>query len=756
MTRVDPHLEPCPPGPPGAHWDGSGIDFALFSRHGERVELCLFDARGERELARLPMPSRTGDTWHGRLEGAAPGLVYGYRVAGPYQPTQGHRFNPHKLLLDPHARELVGTLRWHDAVHGWTVGHPDADLSFDTRDSAPYVPKGRVIAPMGAGRTARASDRPPRPAPPRHAWRDTVVYELHVRGYTQLNPQVPAPLRGRIEALAQPPVIEHLKRLGVTTVELLPVAAWADEHGLVERGLTNFWGYNPLSFFALQPTLARGGLQAFVDTVDALHRAGIEVLLDVVFNHTAEGNEFGPTLSLRGLDNAVYYRLDPQDRRRYQDFTGCGNTLAAHEPAASALVVDALRWWAGEVGVDGFRFDLASAIARDASGAFDPSAPWIAQALADPMLSRCKLVSESWDCTASGHRVGGFPAGFVEWNDRFRDAVRRFWRDGDPPDFLSPGADTFADPPHRPSHGGVADLATRLAGSQDLFGAPGRGPLAGLAFVTAHDGFTLADLVGYRHKHNEANGEGNRDGSDANHSDHCGVEGPTNDPQVLHRRLRRMRALLATLMLSRSVPMLRGGDEFGASQQGNNNAYCQDNAIGWVHWPGGPAADVLPSPVGAIDLSGFIGRLAALRRALPVLRDEAFPQGRPRADSRHGLPDLGWLREDATPMREADWHDPQRHHVAMLLDGADHLAWVAFNAGPLEQRFALPAPPPGLAWHTVLDTSDEKANSPSHPQAGGMGHAAAVPAGGALRVPSQSVLACVATTPVFDPNDASP
>jgi isoamylase len=675
-------LEDGSPGPLGAHPDGRGVNFAVFSRNGERVDLCLFDGRGERELERLPLPARTGDIWHGRLPEAGPGLVYGYRVAGPYRPRDGHRFNPHKLLVDPYARELVGHLRWHDAVFGWTVGHPQADLSFDARDSARYVPKSRVTAPPAI------EDRPPRP---RRAWADTVICELHVRGYTRLHPSVPAALRGRIEGLAEPAVIAHLKRLGVTAVELLPVAAWVDEQPLVERGLRNYWGYNPLAFLAPQAGLTGPrGLSAFRDTVDALHRAGIEVILDVVFNHTAEGNQTGPTLSLRGLDNASYYRLDARDHSRYEDFTGCGNTLAAHEPFASRLIVDALRWWAEAAGVDGFRFDLASAIARDAAGRFDTGVPWLAALRTDPVLSRCKLIAESWDCTASGHRVGGFPSGFAEWNDRYRDAARRFWRAGATPEARAPTTP-------------AADLATRLAGSRDLFGGADRGPFAGVAFVTAHDGFTLADLVGHRHKHNEANGEANRDGTDANLSDHCGVEGPTGDAAVLQCRHRRMRAMLATLMLSRAVPMLRAGDEFGGSQQGNNNAYCQDGAASWIHWPGGPRPDVLPSPVGpGVDLSPFIARLAALRRGFEALREDRFPDGTPREN---GWPDVGWLREDGLPMQEADWHEHGRLRFAMLATGGGRTVHVAFNATDDVARFVLPRILAPGAWLKVLETA---------------------------------------------------
>jgi glycogen debranching enzyme GlgX len=512
----------------------------------------------------------------------------------------------------------------------------------------------------------------------------------------------------------------------VTAVELLPIAASIDELDLVRRGLRNYWGYNPLSFFAVQPELAApGGIASVVDAVDRLHAAGIEVILDVVFNHTAEGNHLGPTLSLRGLDNAVYYRLDPDDASRYRDFTGCGNTLAAHEPATGELILSALRWWAHEVGVDGFRFDLASAIARDADGRFDAGVDWLRRLRDDPVLADRKLIAESWDCTASGHRVGGFPAGFAEWNDRYRDTVRRFWR-GDPM---------------------AGDLATRLVGSPDLFGAPDRGPFAGVAFVTAHDGFTLADLVSYRHKHNHANGEHNRDGTDGNLSDNAGVEGPTDEPAILRRRQRRIRAMLATLMLTRAVPMLRGGDEFGDTQQGNNNAYCQDNPVGWTQWPGAHRLDRLPWPAGEYDLTAFVGRLTRLREVLEPLRVGRFPDGRPREPD--GLPDLSWLREDGSPMAEPDWHDRHRQRVAMRLVGsraAPHApgdgVYVAFNAGEHPATFALPATGHASGWVCVLDTAEDAVpNGLAPKEPADHSHAA----GGAwLRVDGPGIAVCVA------------
>ena len=711
MSRLDPGRA----SPLGAHWGGDGVDFAVWSRHAERIEVCVFDAAGARETARFELPGRTGDVHHGRLPGAGPGLVYGLRAHGPYAPHEGHRFNPNKLLLDPYARELVGRFTWDDAVLGYQAGHPDGCDSFDARDSAPFVPKCRVAAPL-----ALPGDRLPRPGRP---WDETVLYELHVRGFSALNPHIDPVRRGTIEALGDPASIAHLVRLGVTAVELLPVAAWLDELHLVRRGLVNYWGYNPIGFFAMQPALTGPrGIAAMVDTVERLHAAGIEVILDVVFNHTGEGDERGPTLSLRGLDNASYYLPDTHRAGGYRNHSGCGNTLAAHAPAVGGLILDALRFWAGEVGVDGFRFDLASAIARDAHGRFDPHLPWLRALREDPVLARCKLVAEGWDC--DGHFVGRFPAGWSEWNDRFRDDVRRFWR-GDP------------------GHAGA--IATRLAGSSDLFGHGGRSPAASINFVTAHDGFTLADLVSYRHRRNEANGEDNRDGGGENHSDDCGVEGPSADPGVLRCRSARTRAMLATLMLSRGVPMLRAGDEFGATQGGNNNAYCQDGPLTWLHWPDGrpderpdgrpdaasahagagdastgtPAADDPfasgPSapPTGASDLRPLLATLARLRAALPCLRADHFLHGRP-VDHGGTVPDVAWLREDGAPMHGHDWHDGVRRGIAMLLDAGQPApgqprdrVWLALCAEPGRVRFRLPDTGHAAGWLRVLDTGDD-------------------------------------------------
>jgi glycogen operon protein len=685
------------PGPLGAHAVEGGVNLAVWSHHAERIEWCLFDALGERELARHTLPGRTGDIFHGYLPEAGPGLVYGLRAHGPYAPEQGHRFNPHKLLLDPYARECVGHFQWHPAVLGYEEGHPAGCFSFDTRDSAPFVPKARVAASL-----LSIGQRLPKPGRP---WGETVLYELHVRGFTARHPNIPPSMQGRFEGLAHPAAIAHLKRLGVTCIELLPVAAWVDELHLVRKGLRNYWGYNPLSFFAVQSELAGpSGALALRDTVERLHEAGIEVLLDVVFNHTAEGDERGPTLSWRGLDNASYYRPDPHRPGGYLNLSGCGNTLAAQHPVVSQLMLDALRYWAVDIGVDGFRFDLASAVARDARGHFDAQLPWLRGIHDDPVLARCKWVAEAWD--AGGHFVGGFPRGWSEWNDRFRDDVRRYWR-GDA--------------------GMVGALATRLAGSSDLFDHSGRTPGASVNFITAHDGMTLADLVRYRHRRNEANGEDNRDGTHTDYSDDCGIEGPSTDPQITQRRARRMRAMLATLMLARGVPMLRAGDEFGASQSGNNNAYCQDGPLTWLRWPGGSPFATGPLPDGVdgvdgvdadhgnpIDLSDLIATLTRLRHELRCLRRDHFFVGRPIGDDPH-LPDITWLRADGHPLSEHDWHDSARHTLAALLDAgrpqpnAPHdRVFLGFTAADEPITFTLPAPLPGAertAWVCLLETS---------------------------------------------------
>jgi len=661
--------------PLGATWDGSGVNFALFSKHAEAVELCLFEASGRRELQRIALVERTGDVWHAYLPEARPGLLYGYRVRGPYRPEDGHRFNPNKLLLDPYAKELAGDLRWSDVLYGYTPRSRREDLSFDRRDSAPAMPKCRVID------TAFTWGDDRRPGVP---WRDTVIYEAHVRGLTKLHPEVPPTLRGTYSALASPPMIEHFRRLGVTTVELLPVQAFFDERPLRERGLRNFWGYNPIAYFAPEKRYAAANaVLEFKSTVRALHAAGLEVIIDVVYNHTAEGNERGPTLAFRGIDQAAYYRLDPADRRRCLDFTGCGNTLNAADERVLQLVMDSLRYWVAEMHVDGFRFDLATTLGRGERD-FGPDHPFFAMLRQDPVLARAKLIAEPWDLGPQGYRTGGFPSGWAEWNDRWRDGVRSYWR-GDA--------------------GRLGEIAQRFTGSADLFAGEDRGPLASINYVTAHDGFTLADLVSYERKRNEANGEDNRDGSDNNLSWNCGVEGPSTDAGVLALRERQKRNFVFTLALSLGVPMLTAGDELGRSYGGNNNPYCQDNETTWIDWS---VAE------GQAQWRAFVERMFALRRAHPALRRSRFFTGRAFRDE--GLSDIVWLRPDGAEMTSADW---QRESGALgvLISGKapagiddrgqplvdkDLLVLLNASGGPVE--FRLPGDPDS-EWRRLVDTA---------------------------------------------------
>ena len=538
-----PHLR-------GAAWDGDGVNFSLFSAHATGVELCLFDANGERELERIALPEYTDEIWHGYLEGAAPGLVYGYRVHGPYEPEQGHRFNPHKLLIDPYARELIGSLTWDPACFGYTMGAENEDLSFDERDSAAFVPKAVVVDP-GFDWLRNVEPRVP--------WDRTIFYELHVRGYTRLHPAVAERHRGTFAGLATPQVIDYVKSLGVTSIELLPVHMFLNDGHLLDKGLTNYWGYNSIAFFAADPRYLADplrGVQEFKEMVARFHDAGLEVILDVVYNHTAEGNERGATLSFRGIDNASYYRLLPDKKRYYINDTGTGNTLNLSHPRVIQMVTDSLRYWVQEMHVDGFRFDLGTILAREPNG-FDNRSGFLKACSQDPVLAGVKLIAEPWDCGPGGYQVGEFPPGWAEWNDKYRDTVRDYWR-GE----VTAGA-----------------LAQRYYGSADIFDRHGRRPQASINFITAHDGFTLNDLVSYNERHNEANGEDNRDGHTDNRSWNCGVEGPTDDPEVNRLRQQQMRNFLATLLLSQGTPMLTAGDEFARTQRGNNNAYCQDLSL---------------------------------------------------------------------------------------------------------------------------------------------------------------------------------
>ncbi|MDP2082720.1 MAG: glycogen debranching protein GlgX [Pseudotabrizicola sp.] len=652
------------PWPMGALLDGDGVNFAVFSAHAEMIELCLFSSDGRKEMVRLPFQERDGDIWHMHVGGLTPGTVYGYRAHGPYVPEQGHRFNPHKLLLDPYARALEGRLRWSDAVMGYKIGSPRGDLSFDTRDSAFAVPKA-VVTDTSFTWGDDTAPRTPRS--------ETVIYEAHVKALTQLHPGVDKPLRGSYLALASDPVIAHLQKLGVTAVELLPVQAFPDDRFLVAKGLRNHWGYNTLSFFAPEPRyMAKGALWEFQTMVRRLHSAGIEVILDVVYNHTAEGDQMGPTLSYRGLDNASYYRL-ADGGRYYVNDTGTGNTLNLTHPMVLRMVMDSLRYWVEVCHVDGFRFDLATVLGREPHG-FDPNGGFFDAIRQDPVLSRVKLIAEPWDIGPGGYQLGQYPHPFHEWNDQFRDGVRRFWR-GDA--------------------GLTPDLAKRLLGSAERFDHSGRSATSSVNFLTAHDGFTLEDLVSFTVKRNWDNGEDNRDGHSDNHSDNMGVEGPSDDPAVLAARALRKRNLAATLFLSQGVPMWLAGDELGHSQGGNNNAYAQDNAVTWLDWSKPDHA-----------LTDFVAHLAALRRAHPVLRQRRFLHARKRAAD--GLADVNWLKPDGTNPTPQDWHDPAFRalgvELRMAAEGHDpscDAVLAYFNCGG-----AVPLTLPTSAkWALVMDTT---------------------------------------------------
>ncbi|MFC7333738.1 glycogen debranching protein GlgX [Rhodocista pekingensis] len=672
---------PGRPYPLGATWDGSGVNFALFSANAERVELCLFDESGAREMDRVILPEYTDEIWHGYLPEARPGLLYGYRVYGPYDPGRGHRFNPNKLVLDPYAKSLVGGIRWSDAHFGYRVGSSRQDLSFDRRDNARGMPKCRVIDPAFTWGAERAPSVP---------WTDTVIYEGHVRGLTMRHPQVPPGQRGTFAGLGNPGLIEHLRALGVTAVELLPVQAFSDDRHLLEKSLRNYWGYATFGFFAPEPSYMCGtSTKEFKTMVARLHDAGIEVILDVVYNHTGEGNHLGPTLSFRGIDNASYYLLNGGDPRYYTDHTGTGNTLNLTHPRVLQMVMDSLRYWVTDMHVDGFRFDLATALAREANG-FDPGSGFLDAVRQDPVLSRVKLIAEPWDVGPGGYRLGQFPTGWAEWNDRFRDTVRRYWR-GD--------------------EGMLPELAARLTASADLFERGARRSWSSINFVTSHDGFTLNDVVSYTRKHNEANGEGNRDGHDANYSSAYGLEGPTEIAGVRALRLRQARNMLATLFLSQGTPMLLGGDEILRTQGGNNNAYCQDNGVSWVDWTGtGAGPD-------ARDMTAFIRRLTALRRTHPVLRRGRFLHGEER--SHDGVRDITWVTPLGIEKTPEEWRDTHARCLGLLLNGragrylnpdgshaVDSVLLLIVNAHIEPVSFRLPQVPGGTAWRALLDTGD--------------------------------------------------
>jgi isoamylase len=666
------------PHPLGATWDGSGVNFALFSAHATKVELCLFDPEGRREVERIVLPEYTDEVWHGYLPEAYPGMLYGYRVHGPYEPSAGHRFNPNKLLIDPYAKMLRGQLRWSDAHFAYRPGSPREDLSFDRRDNARGMPKCVVI---DDAYTWGADHRPSIP------WGETITYETHVRGMTMRHPGLPEHLRGTFAGLGQSLVIEHLVELGITAVELLPIHAFVQDRHLLAQGLANYWGYNSIGFFAPEPRyMAGGAVGEFKTMVRRFHNAGIEVILDVVYNHTAEGNHMGPTLSFKGIDNATYYRLLPDDPRFYVDDTGCGNTINISHARVLQLVTDSLRYWVEEMHVDGFRFDLAATLGREQHG-FDPNGGFFSAIRQDRVLGGVKLIAEPWDIGPGGYQVGNFPPGWFELNDRFRDVVRQYWK-GD--------------------EGMLPELAARLTGSADLFERRGRRAWTSVNKITSHDGFTLHDVVSYNDKHNEANGESNRDGHNANYSWNHGVEGPTDDPAINALREQQKRNLMATLLLSQGTPMLLGGDEFGRTQEGNNNAYCQDNEINWFDWE-----DIGKDGQLLIE---FTRRLIALRKAHPVLRRTRFLHG--YETSENEVKDITWFSPNGSEKTAAQWQDKLARCLGLMLNGKaghyrtpegetadDDVLLIVLNAHHDVVSFILPPIAGGASWRRLLDTT---------------------------------------------------
>lgn len=678
-------LRPGKPYPLGATWDGAGVNFAIFSEHATQMDLCLFDSADDKhESVRITLPEQTDMVWHGYLTGVVPGQLYGYRVLGPWDPPAGHRFNQAKIVLDPYAKAIGRTIRWCDEMYGYAVGHPDEDLHKDNRDNAASAALAAISDPAFTW----GEDRPPQTP-----WHKTVIYEVHVKGFTRLRPDVPKAVRGTYSGLCSEAAIRYLRDLGVTAVELMPVHHHAYESHLVKRNLSNYWGYNTLAFFApdtryASETRPTDSVREFKRMVRILHAAGLEVILDVVYNHTAEGNQLGPTLSLRGIDNAAYYRLGPGDKRCYIDYTGCGNTLNMVHPRVLQLIMDSLRYWVLEMHVDGFRFDLASTLARELHevnklGAFFDI---IHQ---DPVLSQVKLIAEPWDLGEGGYQVGNFPVGWTEWNGKFRDTVRSFWKgDG----------------------GGVSELSTRLAGSSDLYEQSGRRPYASINFVTSHDGFSLQDLVSYNEKHNEANGEDNRDGENHNLSWNCGVEGPTEDRSIRALREKQKRNLMATLLLSQGVPMIRAGDEVSHTQQGNNNPYCQDNQISWYDWE---------LTRGQGNFLEFVKHMIRLRKEQPVLCRRRFLQGRSIRGSE--VKDISWFEPSGKEMDDNAWHNPIARCLGVRLAGTgleerdEHgeplvgdTLFMMLNAHDESVIFTLPEHQPSAKWERLVDTAESQ------------------------------------------------
>ena len=664
------------PFPLGATVDDGGVNFALFSAHATGVELCLFDAQGEVEIQRIPLTEQTQQIWHLYVHGLSAGQLYGYRVYGPYEPQLGHRFNPHKLLLDPYARQLVGRYHHHIANFGYEIDSPNEDLSFSTLDNAAFVPKCKVIDPAHTW----GNDQPVRVP-----WDRTIIYETHLRGISMRHPSVGESVRGTCAGLMEDDVLKHIRQLGISSVELLPVHAFVNDQHLLEKGMTNYWGYNSIAFFAPDPRyLASGKIAEFKEMVAHLHEANLEVILDVVYNHTAEGNEQGPTLSMRGIDNASYYRLMPDDKRYYINDSGTGNTLDLSHPCVLQMVTDSLRYWASEMHVDGFRFDLATILGRYHDG-FDERHSFLVACRQDPVLRQVKMIAEPWDCGPGGYQVGNFPPGWVEWNDRFRDTVRAFWKGDD---------------------GQLADFAGRMTASGEMFNHRGRRPYSSVNFITAHDGFTLHDLVSYNDKHNEDNDENNQDGSNNNLSWNHGVEGPTDDPEINALRLRQMRNFFATLLLAQGTPMIVAGDEFARTQHGNNNAYCQDSEIGWVNWELDDDGKALLK---------FVKRLIKLRLAYPILRRGRFLVGDYNEDI--GVKDVTWLSPDGNEMTTEQWEDSHGRCLGMLMDGraqetgirragADATLLLVVNAHHDVVNFRLPPVPEGEFWTCMLDTNE--------------------------------------------------
>jgi len=679
---------PGRPYPRGATWDGNGLNVSVFSENAEKIELLLYDSAGEREPSRvLTIPYRTASSWHCYLPGIGPGQLYAYRVHGPYEPNEGHRFNSSKALIDPYAKALTGDVIWDDALFGFTIGNPDADLSFDQRDSSPFIPKS-VVVDHSFDWQGDTHLRIP--------WNETVIYETHVRGLTRLHPEIPDDQRGTYKAAASEPVIKHLTSLGITAVELMPVQQHVNDRILLERGLSNYWGYNTIGFFAPDFRYASKGnpgdqVREFKEMVRAFHKAGIEVIMDVVYNHTAEGNHEGPTLCFKGIDNASYYLLNPEERRFYMDFSGCGGCFNMSHPRVLQFVMDSLRYWVTEMHVDGFRFDLASTLAREFYEV-DKLSTFFDVICQDPVLSRIKLIAEPWDLGPGGYQVGNFPELWSEWNGKYRDTVRKFWKGDD---------------------GQLSELAYRLTGSSDLYKSSNRNPHASINFITCHDGFTLRDLVSYDVKHNEANGENNLDGADDNNSWNCGAEGETEDMETGNLRVRQMKNFLATLFLSQGTPMITGGDESGKTKNGNNNTYCHDSELSWQEWE----ADAKNA-----NLLDFVQNISGIRKAHPVFRRKSFFQGSKLAG--RDVKDIHWIRPDGKEMKAKEWEHSHTKSLGVIFTGnaipdvdesgnriCDDSFLILLNAYPDSIEFTLPEAPSGN-WKPVLDTNLEESFFP--------------------------------------------